>query len=99
MDQFCIRIGERGLNDLIPSTSYGAVGSIDMSTRSGKSESTLIDVLKASRSYGRSRVRQGDGYFKRDFEVQGSKLCDYLNYCCNESCVISTKELAPYCKG
>lgn len=97
VDQFCIRIAERqtGVGDSMP---YGAPASLDISSEL-ESHTELVEVIKASRSYARFRARQQDIHHKRDFEVQGSRLCDYLNYCCNESCVISTKELAPYCRG
>lgn len=97
VEQICIRY-ERDSDSSLSLTPYGSVSNM-RNVEEANSE-VLLEILKASVPYSQSRLRSRPQkhLFKRDEDSQNERLCDYLDSCCHESCVISPEDLAPHCK-
>lgn len=100
VEQVCMRLG-RDANSLLSLGPYGSIASgIDSGGLS--SDAALLEILKMSRPYVPGRMRTqvkqlSQQLFKRSQESSGAQFCDYLDSCCNQSCVIDPEDLAPYC--
>ena len=113
VEQVCMRLG-RDTNSLLSLGPYGSIASsLDNDAPLQVSEESLIEILKASKLYGSTRLRQGQQsrlpiklasmqhnrkLFKRAQDSSTLQLCDYLDSCCNQSCVIDPEDLAPHCR-
>lgn len=102
IEQFCMRLGRDGGSLL----SLGPYGSVSTKVVDVNSEGALLEVLRLSKPYARQRAGRMVGgkprklsqqLFKRDQDSFGTELCNYLDSCCNQSCVIDPEDLAPYC--
>lgn len=112
VEQVCIRLAARGENSNLAISPYGVPMSMDSQPQAGTdgmaldqatlTEADLLEILKFSRPYHRGRrvnmspqPLRPKMIFKRGTET--SELCEYLETCCNRSCVIDPKHLNLYC--
>lgn len=100
VEEFCMGHGTRDTNSFLSLSPYGSINA--MGTPNYELNGPLLDILKASRSlssmrglYAKQHPRQ---LFKRTQDSSDEPpLCDYIDSCCVEGCVINQEDLLPHC--
>lgn len=92
IDEICMRHGKVQNSGLVM-TPYGTINS-----STDVPDEILLEILKNAGSYRRRRMNF-IGRFRREQvdPSSTSELSDYIDTCCQQSCVLYPENVAPYC--